>query len=175
MAKISNTSAYPNITPDGEDYLILTDKENALATKTATLNNIASFFAATSLQSTTVALTTTQLLNLFSSPVTLIAAQGANNYIQVIKATLFMTSGSTVFNFNTGGAEIVMETSTNDAGSWAGTRWNFSTNSASGATIVDSVILNANEALKIKALTQNPTQGNGTAVINLLYRVINQA
>ena len=44
MAKISNTSAYPNITPDGEDYLILTDKENALATKTATLNSIATFF-----------------------------------------------------------------------------------------------------------------------------------
>ncbi len=65
MARISDTNSYPNIVPDGEDYLILTDKTDALATKTATLNSISSFFASTSLQSTKVTLSTTQLLNLF--------------------------------------------------------------------------------------------------------------
>ena len=44
MARISDTNSYPNIVPDGEDYLILTDKTDALATKTATLNSISSFF-----------------------------------------------------------------------------------------------------------------------------------
>ena len=44
MAKISNTSAYPNIGTniDSADYLVLTDAENELKTKTATLSQIQS-------------------------------------------------------------------------------------------------------------------------------------
>ena len=33
MARISNTSSYPIIVPDGADYFILTDAENSNATK----------------------------------------------------------------------------------------------------------------------------------------------
>jgi len=44
MAKISNTSAYPNITSiDGSDYLIITDKENTLMTKSCTILSISNF------------------------------------------------------------------------------------------------------------------------------------
>ena len=44
MAKISNTAAYPNITTiDAADYLILTDKENSLMTKSCTVLTISDF------------------------------------------------------------------------------------------------------------------------------------
>ena len=44
MAKISNTGAYPNITViDSADYLIITDKENALMTKSCTISTLSNF------------------------------------------------------------------------------------------------------------------------------------
>lgn len=46
MAKISNTSAYPNITNiDAADYLIITDAENNLLTKTATIGQVSSLMS----------------------------------------------------------------------------------------------------------------------------------
>jgi len=38
MAKISDTTSYPNITPVADDYLILTDYNSSLATKTVTVD-----------------------------------------------------------------------------------------------------------------------------------------
>jgi hypothetical protein len=44
MAKISNTAAYPNITViDSADYLIITDKENDLMTKSCTISTLSNF------------------------------------------------------------------------------------------------------------------------------------
>ena len=44
MAKISNTAAYPNITSiDSADYLILTDNENNLMTKSCTVSTLSGF------------------------------------------------------------------------------------------------------------------------------------
>ena len=45
MAKISNISAYPNISNiDAADYLIITDAENNLMTKTCTIAQLQSNF-----------------------------------------------------------------------------------------------------------------------------------
>ena len=71
--------------------------------------------------------------------------------------------------------EIVLETGTDDAGSWAGSVYNSAVNVAYNSTLIENVKLSANAALTIKALTQNPTQGNGTAIVNILYRVITQS
>ena len=40
MAKISNQNAYPLINPTLEDYVVITDKDNQLLTKTTKLRNI---------------------------------------------------------------------------------------------------------------------------------------
>ena len=46
MAKISNTLAYPNISViDSADYLIITDKENDLMTKSCTISTLSNFIA----------------------------------------------------------------------------------------------------------------------------------
>ena len=50
MAKISNISAYPNISNiDAADYLIITDAENNLMTKTCTIAQLQSNFGLTRL------------------------------------------------------------------------------------------------------------------------------
>ena len=43
MAKISNTTAYPNITPVASDYLVLTDTTQSSLTKTVTVQALADF------------------------------------------------------------------------------------------------------------------------------------
>ncbi len=43
MAKISDTTSYPNIAPVGDDYLILTDKDSSLATKTVLVSALATY------------------------------------------------------------------------------------------------------------------------------------
>ena len=43
MAKISDTTSYPNITPVADDYLILTDFNSSLATKTVTVDALGTF------------------------------------------------------------------------------------------------------------------------------------
>ena len=53
--------------------------------------------------------------------------------------------------------------------------YNSAVNVAYNSTLIENVKLSANSALTIKALTQNPTQGNGTAIVNILYRVITQS
>ena len=40
MARISNTSVYPNINPVLSDYFVLTDANDDLATKTCTLESL---------------------------------------------------------------------------------------------------------------------------------------
>jgi len=43
MAKISDTSSYPSITPSAGDYLVLTDVSDSNSTKTVTMQSIADF------------------------------------------------------------------------------------------------------------------------------------
>ena len=43
MAKISDTTSYPNITPVADDYLILTDYNSSLATKTVTVDALSGY------------------------------------------------------------------------------------------------------------------------------------
>ena len=78
MAKIENTTVYPNIIPTANDYVVLTDVNDDNATKTCTLDQIGQYIGLSVAQ---VTLTPLQILNSFTNPVTLIPAQGANKYI----------------------------------------------------------------------------------------------
>ena len=78
MSKISNTTVYPNVLPTANDYVVLTDVTDSDKTKTATVADFQLFFGITTLE---VTLTSTQLLNSFTNPVTLVPAQGAGTYI----------------------------------------------------------------------------------------------
>jgi hypothetical protein len=69
MAKISNTTVYPNIVPAAGDYLILTDVNDSDRTKTAMVSDFQNFFGTTSIETT---LTSAQILSSFTTPAILI-------------------------------------------------------------------------------------------------------
>lgn len=120
MSKISNTSAYGNITPAPADYLVLTDADNYLATKTCTALSIAILDPDNTLQEVLAAgNTATNNINLtgnitltglqtisstlsvggavtFASQLTVTGATLLNNTLGVASAATF--TGSTTFN-----------------------------------------------------------------------------
>ena len=52
MAKISNTTVYPNIIPTGDDYVVLTDTVDNNETKTAKISSLQSYFGTLTSQTT---------------------------------------------------------------------------------------------------------------------------
>ena len=102
MAKISNVSAYPNITNiDISDYLILTDAENNLMTKTCTLGTLQGLFGLDTLTAK-IAVTSSQLATIFTSPVTLIPSPGAGKVLDIMSVMVSFDAGNTVYDFAVG-------------------------------------------------------------------------
>ena len=89
MAKISNTAAYPSISNlDSADYLVLTDAENELKTKTATISQIQALFGVdTNVAKTTI--NTGSLLTLADTAIAIVPAPGAGKVIDVISIMFF--------------------------------------------------------------------------------------
>tara|TARA_R110001606_G_C15370445_1_gene649473 strand:- start:1897 stop:2406 length:510 start_codon:yes stop_codon:yes gene_type:complete len=167
MAKINNTTVYPNVTPTQDDFVILTDVSDSDATKTCTVNDFQGFFGTHTLVKT---LTTAELLNSFVTPIILVPAQGANKVIVPYGTVVYKSDFNTqAFNFtnatlqydsvelNTVGTAIL-----NTGSDYVGL-----SNITPGAASVAG-----NNNLLFKATTGNPTQGDGTLTINLQYRIV---
>ena len=72
MAKISNTVAYPGISDlKGADYLVITDADNNLMTKTVTIDQVQALFGIDTLIAK-VTINSAALIPLATTPVTLI-------------------------------------------------------------------------------------------------------
>jgi len=169
MARISNTSAYPNIgTPVSSDYLILTDKSDNLITKTCTLGDVQNLFGIDTLVAH-VTLNSASLLALGSTPAILIPAPGVGKVIDVISIMVYLDTGSVVYNFTpalpvTIGTESIASVS------------NSSVNSATDIVFKPEVpqsneVIAQNTALTLTAVS-NPTQGTGVLYFNVFYRVL---
>ena len=99
MAKISNTSAYPGIANlDSADYLVITDAENSLMTKTATIAQIQTLFGIDTLVAK-VTVNTGSLLTIGNTSITLIAGPGNNKVIDIISISQYLDAGTAQFNF----------------------------------------------------------------------------
>ena len=98
MAKISNTTAYPNITPTVSDYFVLTDAENSLSTKTCTLEELQTLFGLNSI-STTIVVSSVYLKALGSQTFTLLPAPGDGFVYVVSEIVSFMNPGNVAFDF----------------------------------------------------------------------------
>ena len=84
MAKISNQAAYPLVTNvDLADYLVMTDKDNKLETKTVTVEQLKDLFGVNTLVAHVIVNAGT-LTNLGTTAATLIPAPGANKVIDLI-------------------------------------------------------------------------------------------
>jgi hypothetical protein len=173
MAKISNITAYPTISNlDGSDYLIITDANNSLATKTVTLSQVQSFLglAADSPVIANVSVSSATLLTLATTPATLVAAPGAGKVLDIISIMCYLDAGATPYDFApnlpvTIGTESIASVS------------NGNVNSATDVVFKPEVpqsneVIAQNTGLTLTAGGSNPTQGTGVLYVNVYYRVL---
>ena len=169
MAKISNTAAYPSIANiDSADYVVITDAENQLKTKTATIEQIRGLFGIDTLVAK-VTVSSGALLTLNSTPVTLIAAPGAGKVIDIISIDQYLDAGNTVYDF---GNNLEVKIGATVFGTLSLQSANFATDLVSkietGGT---TKVIDQNTAVTLNTAA-NPTQGNGVMYFNIFYRIL---
>ena len=169
MARISNTSAYPNIVaPTITDYLVLTDQSDNLVTKSCTLGDLQNLYGVDTLVAHVQVNSAEQLL-LSTTPKELIAAPGANKVIDVMDAAIYVDAGSSAYNY--GNNLVVKNGNAYDLFSITAQTANFATDIVKKFQIATGV-LPQNTAVTLNTAA-NPTQGNGVLYLNLFYRVLN--
>lgn len=170
MAKISNTVAYPSIQNLAiDDYLVITDADNKLMTKSVTVEQLQGFFGLDTLVAK-VTVTSAALIPLASTTVTLIPAAGANKAVDIISIAQYLDAGTQAFNF---GNNLEIKIGASTFGTLSAQSANFATDLVSkietGAT-TKVIAPNTDVTLTTAA---DATQGNGTMYFNIFYRVLN--
>ena len=89
MAKISNTTVYPQIQPTDTDLLIITDSSDSNETKTVSVGDLGKYYTYSTKE---ITITAIQLLNLFTNPV-VILEPGLDEVIQVTNVAAQYTYG----------------------------------------------------------------------------------
>ena len=117
MATISDTTSYPNIAPVADDYLILTDYNSSLATKTVTVDalsvylfgNIGGSLIPTIDDTYDIGSPTLQWRNLYIDGIANIDSLSADvgSVITLTVPTSFTTNGTTVFNGAISGTSFI--------------------------------------------------------------------
>jgi len=170
MAKISNTSIYPNIDPVLSDYFVVTDANTDLATKTCTLESVQTLFG---LSDTNVTITVSSvLLNaLWTQPLTLLAAPGDGYVLNVKNIILFMDAGSLVYGFDN---SANLNIGTYSAGNIYMDTFNSETDRVitvfnGGATDAN---IPSNTPLVLTGQGTTSGAGNGVMYINITYQTL---
>jgi hypothetical protein len=129
------------------------------------------------LKTVSVTIPTAQVLTLNATPVTIIPAQGAGTYIEVISATAQMTYLGTAYTTNgimrllTTGA-VIGQCSWTANGFLFGTATRMVSGAMTTSTLVGDTQLLANAAVVAQVDTGNPAAGTADIVIKVTYRVI---
>jgi len=173
MAKISNLTSYPLITNlDKDDYVLITDKENAFQTKNVSIEKLQTFLAINT-NTASVSISAADLLTSYATAVDVIAAPGVNKVLDIISMTGYMDAGTTVFDFV---AAAQLNIGVVNFGVIPHTTFlNSATDVVVKSKLLDGVtsgIIGVNSALVFKAQTQNPTQGNGVLYLDIMYRTL---
>jgi|TARA_R110001592_G_scaffold78231_1_gene234871 hypothetical protein len=167
MAKISNISAYPSIANlDSADYLVITDAENDLMTKTATIGQLQALFGIDTLVAK-VTLNNASLLTLGGISATLIAAPGLNKVLDIISVMVYVDAGAVAFDF---AGALTLDVGGVNLDTINQTVFN-STTDVVYKPVVDSNLIGVNQPLLLE-VAQNPTQGTGVVYLNINYRVL---
>ena len=174
MAKISNTTVYPNVIPAADDFVVLTDVNDNDRTKTAKVSDFQSYFGTSSLE---VTITSAQLLTSFTQPVVLLTC-GANEFITVLNVVQKYNFVTNPYVF-AGGSNMLI---TNN-GSTAVQHLQYELKSIDGVavnTVSSSVgpvkttypLPGGANSLTFQTNVANPTGGDGTLTLSILYRKV---
>lgn len=173
MAKIENTTVYPNITPTVDDYIILTDVSDNNATKTAKISQFQESFGVSTLEAT---LSQTDIQGLFSNPKILLTCN-AGEYIQPICSVIKYIYANVAYTFSAQ-LELRLGPGTSNAiHTWpASALFNGIQNVVAWSNPTASSYEYGNAAggdsLTIAATAGNPAGDGGTMKINVQYRIV---
>lgn len=126
---------------------------------------------------TQVSLTSAQLLSLNTTPVQLVAAPGAGKYIVPIHMSFDYTYVSTTYTtatvqtYETSDKSGPITNNSSFLGFTTNTIRQLYTTGAAGGGIITYV---ANQPLMIYITVADPTTGNGTAKVNIYYKIVTQ-
>lgn len=127
------------------------------------------------LQQVSVTLSSAQLLAIFTTPVTLVPAQGANTLVMPIFITAEYLPGGTQYTDGGGSLTANSDAMTLSlgatAGWWSSASKRIITSAAGGYTATGGAFT-GNQAMTIHNNTANPTLGNGTALVVCQYVVV---
>jgi len=179
MAKISNTTVYPNIVPAPDDYLVLTDASDSNRTRTVTVGELQSSIVGGTI-TVSVDVSHSEFKNTWSQPVVLITGT-AGKHIQPISIIAKYTFGGNAY------------TTPNDFVFGLGSVVNPFLYSGIPASYINSVLTDVAFALPTSSVTSfgnsyttsaggdnlifacetaNPIAGNGTITFDIMYRLV---
>ena len=169
---------YPKATPKATDLLIGTVVEDNSAA-TVTKGNPTVSFPISKVQSlfnmnttdTTVALTTTQIKEAYSNPITLLAAPGADSVLNIQQISIYVEGGTVAFDsgydFELTGPwatanditidKSIINVTANTKTSWVGIP-------------ASNYVMQTNSALVLSVPTENISNGNGLVYVNIIYK-----
>jgi hypothetical protein len=169
MARISNTSVYPNINPVLSDYFVLTDANDDLSTKTCTLESLQQLYNV-DVVSKSITVSPLYLNVLATQDFEILPAPGSAYVYDIQRIVVFMDPGSTVYDFAT-------DLPSFDMGSLALSDIQISTMNSSTDVVeviytggTTNFVLPTNTSVVLSKAGSNPTQGNGTLYVNISYR-----
>lgn len=176
MAQISNTTVYPNIVPTSNDFVVLTDVNDNNATKTSTVGSFQELFGT---KTVSVTLTSSQVLNLFTQPAVLITGV-AGFHILPVSVLVKYSYGTSPYSF--GGNVNILLGAGDPVFNSSSVTDNFNlTQGYSTASVPHPITLGngskyttvaGGDNILAKALVSNPTGGDGTITVDIMYRLI---
>ena len=160
---------YPVATPTSSDNL-LGSRLNPVTEEQETvqfgIGEVAALSANNYIE-TTITVTAAQLLALNGSPVTLLAAQGANKYIKILFVTSFLDFNTTQY---TASQPLVVGSGGFDYASIPNTQFNTNADKVYSPAIAGNTLA-ANSALTLST-DASPTNGNSPLKLKIRYQVL---
>lgn len=154
------------ITTGATNGYVLTSDTRGIATWQASGSGV--------VQSASVTLSSADILSLHTTPITLVAAQGANTFIFVIGVTYYLPYNSIAYATD---PTLRIQYADGNVINTNSNFLSFSTNAlnrkGTSDLNVSGASLSINSALQVTTPTSNPTAGNSTVKIRVLYSVIN--
>jgi len=169
MSRISNKAAYPPLSqPALADYVVITDANKKLATKTVSLNGIKNLFQL-SYNDITIEVSSAELLALYTVPKTLLPAPGVGRVYDIFSIFAYLDAGVTAYDFVDPvqvkqGASVWAELPT-------ASLMNAGADSAAHFQ-KQTLALPINTSVLLQAQGANATVGAGILKINIRYRNI---
>lgn len=168
MSKISNQTAYPALNaPQLADYLVITDFDNKLKTKTVNLNTVKNLFEV-SYNDISIEVSAAEMKALLSVPKTLIPAPGAGKVLEVFSILAYLDYGGVSFDFGDP-VQVLM-----GVAQWANLSTSLVNASADDVGHFQKDVLSCpiNTAITLQAQNSNATVGNSVFKINIRYRTV---